>query len=83
MLSYDGRLLLIKSVLYALPIFFMCTLALPIGIIEKLNKYLRHFLWRKFGVEKTRLALVSWDKVYKPKQQGGLGILDLADRSCI
>lgn len=44
LLDYDGRLQLIKSVLSALPIFFMCALALPAGIVEQINKYIRNFL---------------------------------------
>ena len=76
MLSYDGRILLIKSIFSALPTFFMCTLALPLGVIEQINKYLRKFFWRKFGMEYRGIALIAWSKVCKPKKQGGLGILD-------
>lgn len=36
LVSNDGKLLLIKSVFSALPIFFMCTLALPVGVINQL-----------------------------------------------
>ena len=34
MLSYDGRMILIKSVFSALPTYYMCTLALPSSIIS-------------------------------------------------
>ena len=77
MLSYDGRFLLIKSIFSALPTFFMCTFALPLGVIEKINKYLRNFFWRKFGMEDRGSALIAWSKVCKPKKQGGLVILDI------
>lgn len=49
MLSYDGRMLLIKAVFSALPTFYMCSLSLPVGIITQINKYLRSFFWRKYG----------------------------------
>lgn len=78
LLSYDGRFLLVKALFSALPIFFMSTLALPISIIEQINKYLRHFFWRKYGQDQTGPALISWDKVCQPKDQGGLGILDIS-----
>ena len=55
----------------------MCTLTLPMGIVERFNKYLRHCLWRKYGLEERGSALISWDKVCKPKDQGGLGVLNL------
>ena len=77
MLSYDGRILLTKSVFSALPTFFMCTLALPQGVLDQINKYLRNFFWRKFGMEDRGSALIAWSKVCKPKKQEGLGILDI------
>jgi len=78
MLSYDGRVILIKSVFAALPIFFMCTLALPMGVMDQIIKYLRNFLWRKFGMEDSGTTLIAWSKVCQPKKYGGLGILDIA-----
>lgn len=78
MLSYDGRFQLLKSVFSSLPIFFMCTLALPFGVVEQINKYLRNFFWRKYGMADNGTALIAWSKVCKPKEQGGLGILDIS-----
>jgi hypothetical protein len=42
-------------------------------------KYMRHCLWRKKNqdVQARGNALISWDKVCKPKKQGGLGVLNL------
>ena len=78
MLSYDGRLLIIKSVFASLPIFFTSSLALPVGVLQQINKYLRNFLWRKFGMEDRGTALIAWSKVCRPKKQEGLGILDIS-----
>ena len=77
LISYDGRLQLIKSVFSSLPTFFMSCLALPVGVIEQINKYLRRFLWRKIGQENQGPTLIAWAKVCKPQEQGGLGILDI------
>lgn len=76
-MSYDGRMLLIKSVLSSLTTFFMCSHTLLVVVIDQINKYLRHFLWRKFGKEDKGPTHIAWDKVYKPKDQGGMGILDV------
>jgi hypothetical protein len=40
---------------------------------------MRHCLWRKKSndVQSNGPALVAWDKVCRPKDQGGLGVLDL------
>lgn len=43
------------------------------GVIEKINKITRQFLWCG-DKEKKSLSLVSWDIVQAPKNQGGLGI---------
>lgn len=42
LLSYGDKLTLIKSIFTSLPTFFMSTLMLPAGIVEQINKYLRH-----------------------------------------
>jgi hypothetical protein len=72
-LNYGGKLELVKSVLSSLPIFFMCYLEIPVTILEQMVKYMRHCLWRKKNqdVQARGNALISWDKVCKPKKQGG------------
>ena len=78
-LNYGGKLLMVKSVLASLPIFFMCTLDIPVSIKEQVKKYMRHCLWRRKteDVQSRGAALVAWKKVCGPKNQGGLGVLDL------
>ena len=46
---------------------------LPNTVIKDINKILKGFLWCKGGLVKRR-AKVAWDNIYKPKDQGGLGI---------
>jgi len=38
-LSYHGRLILVNSVMIALPTFYMCTLQLPPQIIKQIDSY--------------------------------------------
>src|ERR1041385_1854270 len=78
LLSYGEKLTLIRSVFTSLPTFYMCSLSIPAGIMERINKYIRHCFWRKYGMEDRGAALIAWSKVCKPKDRGGLGILDLA-----
>jgi hypothetical protein len=42
LLSYYGRLTLVNSILSALPTFYMCSLKIPIRIIEYVDKYRKH-----------------------------------------
>lgn len=81
LISYDARLQLIKSVYSSLPTYFMCCLALPLGVEEQINKYLKHCLCRNFGSEEMGTTMIAWDLVCKPKTQGGLGVLDLVNQN--
>lgn len=45
-LSYAGRLQLVKSVLSSLPTYYMCSLKLPVAVIEAIDKYRKDCLWR-------------------------------------
>lgn len=77
-LSYGDKLTLFKSVFTSLPTFFVSTLDLQVGIIEQINKYPRHCFWRKYGMKDRGTSLISWKKVCIPKEQGGLGVLNIA-----
>jgi hypothetical protein len=46
-LAYGGRLQLIASCLSSMPIFFLCSLDIPLGIVEQVNRIIRQCLWRK------------------------------------
>jgi hypothetical protein len=78
-LDYGGKLLMVKSVLSSLPIFFMCCLDIPVSIKKQCVKFMRYCLWRKKNneVQSNGPALVAWEKICRPKDQGGLGVLDL------
>ena len=71
------RLLLVKSVLASLPIFFMACIDVPVTIKQQVIKYLRHCLWRGSDMEDHRPASVAWTTVCRPKVQGGLGVMDI------
>jgi len=47
LLSYGGRLILVNSVLTALPTFYMCSLKLPPQVIKQIDIYRKHCLWSK------------------------------------
>lgn len=77
LLTYSTRLQMVNSVLSSLPTFFMCTFLIPKGVIEQLDKYRRHLLWRGQDLIKKNPPLVAWDLVCRPKQEGGLGVIAL------
>jgi hypothetical protein len=76
-LSYGDRLILVNSVLSSMPIHFLSTLDIPDGVIDVIDKARRNCLWRKRKDDEKVHSLASWDMVCKPKNKGGLGIINL------
>jgi hypothetical protein len=62
MLSYQGRLILVNSVLSALPTFYMCALKIPINLFEQVDKYRKHSLRSRGDVNRRGGYLVAWKK---------------------
>ncbi|PNX79011.1 ribonuclease H, partial [Trifolium pratense] len=83
-LSIGGRVMLINSVLSSLPLYFYSFFRAPKGIIRKLVKLQRNFLWGG-GLEDKKLCWVKWEHVCLPKEKGGLGVktLDLFNQALL
>ncbi|GKV49617.1 hypothetical protein SLEP1_g56358 [Rubroshorea leprosula] len=75
-LSFGGRLILLKSILSALPIFYMSLYLLPNSVLEELIRIQRNFLWGGTGSIK-KISWVKWEDVCRDKAKGGLGVPDL------
>jgi hypothetical protein len=80
-LSYAGRLQLINSVLSSLPTYYMCSLKLPVTVIEAIDKFRKNCLWRGKDFNQKKYNLAAWDIVRRPKDKGGLGVIDLATQN--
>nr|GEZ23675.1 RNA-directed DNA polymerase, eukaryota, reverse transcriptase zinc-binding domain protein [Tanacetum cinerariifolium] len=75
-LSYAGRVLLIASVLSSMQNYWASVFLLPKQFIYEINKTLKGFLWCQGELTKEK-AKISWDKICKLKEQGGLELKDL------
>ncbi|GKB63681.1 RNA-directed DNA polymerase, eukaryota, reverse transcriptase zinc-binding domain protein, partial [Tanacetum coccineum] len=75
-LSFAGRLLLIKSVVSLMQVYWASMFILLISISKEVEKLMRDFLWN-FRVFKRGKSKVNWCSVCKPKVEGGLGIKSL------
>ncbi|KAL0300285.1 UNVERIFIED_CONTAM: Retrovirus-related Pol polyprotein from type-2 retrotransposable element R2DM [Sesamum angustifolium] len=75
MLSFAGRVQLIKSVLVSLEVYWAMAFILPKGIINEMIKRLRSFLWK--GTSSSGYPKVAWEDVCRPIEEGGQGIKDI------
>jgi hypothetical protein len=73
LLSPAGRVILVQSVTSTIPAYYMQNVALPIRVCSNLDKLNRDFLWSSTD-ERKKMHMVSWDKVCRPRDLGGLGL---------
>jgi hypothetical protein len=72
LLNKAGRLTLAKSVLNAIPTYYMQISWIPQSICNQLDKMTRKFIWK--GTNGKGVHLVGWDKITQPKSLGGFGV---------
>ncbi|KAB1205646.1 hypothetical protein CJ030_MR7G017818 [Morella rubra] len=77
-LSYAGRIQLIRSVLFSIQSFWSAIVFLPEGVINQVSAILRSFLWKGSELGKGGVK-VAWKDVCLPKEEGGLGLCDVAN----
>jgi hypothetical protein len=82
LLSPGGRLVLLNSVLDALPTFAMGAMELPAGVVTALDRLRRAFLWAGADRVTGAKCLVAWDVVCRSKEEGGLGVRSLHTQNC-
>jgi hypothetical protein len=68
---------MVNAAFTSLPTFYLCTLKIPSPVVKQIDIYRRHCLWRGADPNANRLAQAAWHLACRPKQKGGLGILDL------
>lgn len=72
LLSFGGKITLLKSVLNALPVHALSVIKPPNKLIQHLEKSMAAFLWN--SKERHRKRWISWTQVCRPMDEGGLGI---------
>jgi hypothetical protein len=74
-LSSGGRLILSNSCLSSLPMFSMGLFLLQDGVHSKFDSHHSRFFWDGSRPE-CKFHLVNWPAICRPKEAGGLGILN-------
>ncbi|KAE8727738.1 hypothetical protein F3Y22_tig00005401pilonHSYRG00019 [Hibiscus syriacus] len=74
-LSFGGKIYLVKSVLANLPVFYLSLFQMPSKVAKKLNQLIARFIW---GIKDiSGIHWLKWDQICKPRDRGGLGFFDL------
>ncbi|XP_056848360.1 uncharacterized protein LOC130498784 [Raphanus sativus] len=73
LLSFAGRLQLLKTVIFGTVSFWLSAFILPKGCIKSIESLCSRFLWSG-NIEKKGIAKVDWNTVCLPKEEGGLGL---------
>lgn len=60
-----------KSVLMAIPIYYMMCFKLPKWVIDKIDVVRRSFLWRRNHTDGRATSLLNWQEVCMPTVAGG------------
>nr|XP_009779767.1 PREDICTED: uncharacterized protein LOC104228912 [Nicotiana sylvestris] len=76
LLSYAGRLQLIKSVLFEVQSYWAQIFLLPKKILKMIEAICRSFLWSGTTTI-TNKALVAWDRVCWPQAASGLNVINM------
>ncbi|XP_016199096.1 uncharacterized protein LOC107640057 [Arachis ipaensis] len=75
-LSKAGKLVLIKSVINNLPIYYLRLYKMPNAVAQKIISLQRRFFSEKDD-GRPSMALVKWEMIQAPKKLGGLGVGDI------
>ena len=67
---------MVKSVLEAIPVYWLSLAWIPKGILEQIRKLCFTFLWRGSSDHKA-LVWVRWERIALPKALGGWGLKNI------
>ena len=73
LLSFVGRLVLTQTVTSTIPNYAMQCCALLAKVLTNVDRLSHNFLLGS-SENKKKLHLIGWNKISKPKKEGGLGI---------
>jgi len=73
-LSLGGRLVLLKSILSSLSVFFLSFFKAPAGIIISLESIFNFFFFLDGGKDFQKITWINWDTICLKKEEGGMGV---------
>jgi hypothetical protein len=76
LLSIAGRVQLVRSVIQSMLTYSISIYSWPSSLLKDLEKCIRNFIWSG-DIEKRKLVTISWKKLCRPMDQGGLNLRSL------
>jgi len=80
LLSLAGRTILIKSVISAIPLYYMSIFCIPKTVARNITAMQSRFLWGG-SVDNRKIYWLAWDTVAKAKDRGGLGVGNISAKN--
>ncbi|KAL2632475.1 hypothetical protein R1flu_003954 [Riccia fluitans] len=77
LLSFEGRVILIKHILLTIPVFYLSTIGITKTAAESIEKIAGHFLWGRTEEGNHKRGLIPWLALKREKRYGGLGFKDV------
>lgn len=83
-LSFSGRITLAQACLYSILGYIIQSMAVPASVCDEVEAICRNFIWGSSDTQR-KCHRISWEKICKPKDQGGLGFrnMRLLNKSCL
>lgn len=72
-MTYAGRLQLLNSILFHYQVYWSNIFLLPKFVTKQIDALCRSYLWTG-QIDKSPMALLSWENVCVPKTKGGISI---------
>ncbi|XP_069147459.1 uncharacterized protein [Solanum lycopersicum] len=75
-LSYAGRIQLVQTVLFGVQAYWAQLFLFPTKVIKLIDSMCRSYIWSGDG-KVTKKALIAWERVCRPKNEGGMGLINM------
>lgn len=78
-ISRAGKEILMKQVAQTLPSYAMNVFLLPLDITQNIERSLTQYWWNSRKSDKSKISWMSWDRLAKHKNIGGIGFRHFRD----